>query len=131
MKIEILDKVGSFGVILEDKRFVTDHIDIDIGHDGVLMIGQRSSKTQNGCVRLPEYELTQGPNKVNFISSDGKSYFCGVIHRNGRFMSVENALDGLVVKLAVAYNDQAHELCRLKEEINTIKTKYGIDIIGG
>lgn len=131
MNIEILDRVGSFGVILEEKHVVGDRVVITTNLDGTVMIGQRNYKTQDKQISFPEWELMQGPNKVRFIAQDGTVYSCGTLHRSGRFISVANALDGIVTKLAVAYNDQGKELAELKEEIGNIKKKYGIDIIGG
>lgn len=131
MNIEILDRVGSFGVILEEKRVIGDRVNITTNLDGTVMIGQKNYKTQDKQISFPEWELIPGPSKVQFIAQDGTVYLCGTLHRNGRFISVTNALDGIVTKLAVAYNDQGKELAELKQEIENIKKKYGIDIIGG
>lgn len=131
MNIEILDRVGSFGVILEEKRVIGDRVNITTNLDGTVMIGQKNYKTQDKQISFPEWELIPGPSKVQFIAQNGTVYLCGTLHRNGRFISVTNALDGIVTKLAVAYNDQGKELAELKQEIGNIKKKYGIDIIGG
>ena len=133
MKIEILETVGAFGISILDKNadgkaFLRDKLEIEIGRDGILILGDRSYKVEDGRASIPEYFIPQGPNKVIFSDSTG-NYNCGKIYRNGRFISAEGILEPITVQLALAYNKQGEEIKRLRSELNELREKYGISII--
>lgn len=128
MKITLLKNVGSVGVITGYKNLIPDRVRFDVGEGGTLFIGAKGY-TVDGFVEIAEYEVKPGPNKVMFIDSDGISYACGTINRNGRFMSVSNNLDLLVVDLALKYNEQSEKIKALEDKLSQVQKQYGISII--
>lgn len=133
MKIEILEAVGAFGISILDKNadgkaFLRDNLEIEVGREGVLVLGERSYKVEDGQVSIPEYFIPQGPNKVIFSDGTG-NYNCGKVYRNGRFISAESIVEPITVQLALAYNRQGEEIKQLRAELNELRGKYGISII--
>ncbi len=139
MKLNLLDAVGSIGVITECEPLVRDKIEIEVGYEGVLCVSstdivscmskQKAYKTNSGKVVINDYDMPQGTSRIEFSKHGGKKYDCGQIQRNGRFIQVVNPLDKLTVALALAYNEQGDKLKKLEEEIKTTKKQYGISIM--
>lgn len=135
MKIAILENIGAFGILLLDKStdgkaFVRDKIDIDVGREGTLIVGERSYSTEDGHISIPEYLIAQGPNKLIFCDKTG-NYNCGKVHRNGRFITAESIVEPITVQLALAYERQGEEIKQLRAELSELREKYGINIMGG
>jgi hypothetical protein len=129
MKLNLLKNVGDLGVITEWKTFVDARLEILCPEEGTMSLGQRVYKVYNGRVSLPEWELMQGSNKINFIAADGRVYRCGEIKRSGRFISVVNNLDGMVVDLALAYERQSALIEELVSRLDDLENNHGIKIV--
>lgn len=129
MILRLLKNVGDFGIITDWKKVLHDYIDVSIGEEGDLYIGDRHQKTVDGVVRLNEHYFQQGKNNVRFISTEGVVYDCGIIERSGRFIEVTNSLDKLVVNLALSFNEQAEEIASLKSQLDDIESRRSIKII--
>lgn len=128
MKLTLLKSIGTIGVITGYKTLIPDCVRFDVGESGTLFIGAKGYAV-DGSVEVAEYEVKPGPNKVMFVGSDGISYACGTINRNGRFMSVANNLDLLVVDLALKYNEQSEKIKALEDKLSRVQNQYGISII--
>ena len=129
MKIQLLESLGNYGVILDWKKFLPEIISIEIEREGVLTIGPKSYPVINGKVQLLEYQILPGPNKVTFIDKSGITYECGCIHKNTRFINIENPVDKLAVQLALTCEELYKQVKELKAEVKTIREQYGITII--
>ncbi len=128
MKITLLKNIGAFGVITGFKNLIPDRVAFDIGENGTLFIGAKSYYVDK-CAEIAEWEIKPGPNKIMFVADDGATYSCGTINRNGRFMSVANNLDMLVVDLALKYNEQGEKIKLLEDKLSQVQKQYGISII--
>ena len=128
MKITLLKNIGPYGVITGYKSLMPDILNFEIGEKGTLFIGSKSYAT-DGTLELCEYEIKPGPNKVMFTDENGLAYACGSITKNSRFMSVTNPVDELIVRIALAYNEQGEKIKQLEETLALIKNKFGISII--
>ncbi len=139
MKLNLLDAVGSIGIITECKPLIRDKMTFEIGCEGVLSLSstdsvscvarQKAFKTNSGSIVIDDYEIPQGTSRVEFLSEDGQRYECGQIQRNGRFIQVNNPLDKLSVALALAYNEQNKRLNEIEKALKTIISQYGISIM--
>lgn len=128
MKITLLKDIGNVGVITSWKNLISDYVEFDVGEDGTLFIGAKSFKVE-GSVKIIEYEIKPGPNKVMFVDKPGNSYSCGTINRNGRFVNVTNNLDKVVAELALGHVAQCEKIKQLENELSNLKKQYGISII--
>ena len=128
MKIVLLKALGSVGVITELKTVLSDaYLTVEVigADEGTLiirdrMLNDRAYSVKNGKARIPEYELLAGKSAVVFQTSTEK-YVCGAITRNGRFLSLDNNSDKLIVACATALEEQAKrydELCELVKAID-------------
>lgn len=123
MKIVILNTLGSVGIITDLKSVISDafiFVNVDGADEGTLIIRDRAYAVKDGKTRIPEYEILAGKSAVMFQTKD-KKYTCGTITRNGRFLSLDNNSDKLIVACAMALEEQAKrydELCELVKEIN-------------
>lgn len=130
MKIALLKSIGSYGIILQPDKFISDaHLKIESEHDGVLTIGDTAHRIRAGMTYVREFEIAQGISNVVFVDQDGGRYDLGHITRSGRSLNVTNQVDELVVSLAEAYDKQAKELRELRDELKNFKDKFGISII--
>ena len=134
MKIIILKQLGDVGVITDCKAFISDpNIEMVIvgASGGTLTIGARSYAVKpTGEVLIPEYEIVLGESKVTY--NDGERlYDCGKLNRNGRFFSVINVMDKLVITCALLIADQQKQIDALNNELDVLKKQYGISIVGG
>ena len=134
MKIRILKELGDVGVITDCKPTISsaDIYVLLIGASGgTLTVGERNySVKASGEVIFPEWELTLGEKKVTY--TDGvRVYDCGKLIRNGRFLKVENLTDKLIIDCAVSLAAQREEIKGLRDELDVLKTQYGISIVGG
>ena len=128
MKLTLLKNVGNVGVITGYKNLIPDRVRLDVGESGTLYIGAKSYSV-DGFVEIAEYDVKPGPNKVTFVDADGQAYACGTINRNGRFISITNNLDTLVVDIALCYDVQNEKIKKLEEALSKVTTQYGISII--
>lgn len=130
MKIALLKSIGSYGVILQSDKFISDaHLKVESEHDGVLTIGDTSHRIKAGKTYIREWKIAQGISNVVFVDQDGARYDLGHITRSGRSLDVTNQVDELVVSLAEAYYKQAKELRELRDELKNFKENFGISII--
>lgn len=129
MKIALLKHIGDLGVITGWKPLLPDRVKVEIGEDGVLTVGHKAYRTQDGSVIFHEYEMMPGNNHVVFNADDGRVYRCGTINRNGRFMTAINHVDEINALLAVAYEKQALEIEQLRAEIAEKERQRSIKII--
>ena len=129
MRLNLLKNVGDLGVITEWKTFVDARLEILCPEEGTMSLGQRVYKVYKGRVSLPEWELMQGKNKINFIAADGRVYRCGEIKRSGRFISITNNIDEMTVDIAFAYERQAELIEKLQSRLDELENNHGIKIV--
>lgn len=129
MKIIILKHIGNIGVIVDWKPFLRDRLEIEIGEEGTLIVGERTYRVEDGSAIVEEYNLKQGGNKVYFRDNDRTLYECGELKRNGRFIEAVNQIDEVVAKLAIGYEQLAVEVAELREEIAEKERERAIKVI--
>lgn len=130
MKLVLLNNIGNYGIILEPDGFILDtHLPVEFEQSGLLTIGEVTNRIVPGVNYIREINIAQGISKVTFVDDNGRHYNCGRIIRSGRHVSISHQIDGLVVALAKACDDQESEIKNLKEEFNRFKTQFGVSII--
>ena len=131
MKLTILNPLSNVGIITEVKPVISEaNIIVDVVGEveGTLTVGQRSYAVKNSVAKIPEYELVIGESPVNLITNE-KTYACGALIRNGRFLKVDNKADKLIIACAFALADQAKQIDNLKRENKAIRNQYGVEIV--
>ena len=134
MTIKLLKSLGNAGVIVEVEKVIHDTVEVKCDEDGTLIltssgIGERTFKVKSGKVRLYDWEIPQGPSKVRFVSADGINYTLGILSKNNRFLSVQNPVDDLVVKLALGLEKERERNDKYAERLRVLEKEFGINVL--
>lgn len=138
MKVNLIESLGNRGIITQEKSVINGPVEFVIGCDGVLVLivitqygsaMKKAFNTVGGKAIVNDFDIMQGPSRVEFTRSDGVTFNCGELHRNGRFLKAKSNADDIIVSLAIGYIEQEKRIEELKKEMSDIKTRYGISII--
>lgn len=134
MEVKLLKSLGNTGVIVELEKILRDTVEINCDVDGVLTLstvgsGERSFKVKGGKARVYDWEIPQGPSKVKFVDVSGDCYTLGTLIKNNRFLSVQNPVDDLVVKLALGLEEERRRNDRNTERIRALEKEFGINVL--
>lgn len=134
MEVKLLKSLGNTGVIVELEKILRETVDINCDVDGVLTLstvglGERSFKVKGGKARVYDWEIPQGPSKVKFVDVSGDCYTLGTLIKNNRFLSVQNPVDDLVVKLALGLEEERRRNDRNTERIRALEKEFGINVL--
>lgn len=138
MKVNLIESLGNRGIITLNGSVINGPVEFDVGCDGVIVliatmthgtVLKKSFNTRGGKAIVNDFDIVQGPCRVEFTRSDGVTFNCGELHRNGRFIHAKSNSDEFIVSLAMRYVEQEQEIETLKKEVSEIKNRYGISII--
>ena len=135
MKINLFDGLpgtGKLGIVTDWKRLIDgEDLVFKVDRNGELCVGQRTYRTVDNTVYVPQYTILLGESHViTFTDESGNKFACGVIKRTGsRMIEIKNDLDSCFISLCAAYNDQHDEIKRLSDKLKLFEEKIGISII--
>lgn len=134
MNIKLLKGVENTGVILDLDKVIKDTVEVKCEEDGSLILycagsGEKKYPLRGGKARIWDWAISQGPNKVTFISAGGIKYNLGVLIRNNRFLSVQNPIDEITVKLALGLEKEKERADKLEKRLEALEKEFGINVL--
>lgn len=134
MRIELLESVENTGIILDVEKVIRDEVVVECAEDGVLMLscvgfGDRAYPIKDGKTRILDYNIAQGPSKARFINADGKVYNLGVLVKNNRFLTVQNPIDEITVKLALGLEEEKRRADAFEKRLRALEKEFGINVL--
>ena len=134
MKIQLLKSIDKIGIILDLEKIMRDAIEVRCEEDGTLILscanmGERAFPIKNGNARIFDIYVAQGPNKVSFVDSKGVNYNLGVLYKNNRFLTVQNPLDEITVKLALGLEAEKVRADKLEKRFEALEKEFGINVL--
>lgn len=134
VNIRLLKGVENTGVILELDKVIKDKLEIRCETDGTLIFycvgsGEKSYPIRGGRASIWDWAIAQGPNKVKFTDKDGTTYNLGVLTRNNRFLSIQNPIDEITVKLALGLEKEKERADKLEKRLGALEKEFGINVL--
>ena len=126
MKITLLKAIGNVGIVTELKPVISEAfltVYISGANEGTLTIREHTYVVNNGKVEIPQHEILAGKSSIVF-QTNNEQFACGTITRNGRFLSLDNEADKLIVACALALDAQAKQNKELGEQVKAIDRQF-------